>query len=316
MIPLTLLLAAAMAAVAAVAARAAPANHPSFTTTPFSPNNQCTSGGEQCCAGLCSGACSLCPTCAQPCSHCKTCCDQTCDCGPFCATSLPQPLNATSLPNVLLVGDSISGNGTGYLANVQAMLGPSASSATGGGAVGNAAVQSGPGYGKNYCGTSFGLLRCLTSWVEAGLVGFDVIHFNWGLHDICPKMYVAVSPAQYASNMEASYQQLKRMLAPNGTLIWATTTPVPPSYKNRNNTDVVRINAQMQALFGPGSKHPDVELHDLYSEVVHRCNRDAASAGYPATSDCTFLQDNGVHFSAAGRQFTGIQVAAIVARAL
>jgi len=141
--------------------------------------------------------------------------------------------------------------------------------------------------------------------------------------------------------MEAVYQQLKKMLTPNGTLIWATTTPVPPSvpiitiygritlgstprcplevppsYQNRNNKDVVRINAQIRALFGPGSKHPTVVLHDLYTEVVNRCNRDGASAGYPDTSDCTFLQDNGVHFSSAGRQFTGIQAAAAIARAL
>jgi len=165
-------------------------------------------------------------------------------------------------------------------------------------------------------------------------VGWDVIHFNWGLHDICPKMYVAVSPAEYEANMEAIYEQLQRLLGPNGTLIWATTTPVhltpdlkhpphpsqphqvPPSYVNRNNTDVVRINTQMRGLFGPGSKHPDVILHDLYTEVVHRCSRDSASAGYPETSDCSFLQNNGVHFSAAGRQFTGIQVAAKVAAAL
>mgnify|MGYP006246782083 CR=1 FL=1 len=90
-----------------------------------------------------------------------------------------------------------------------------------------------------------------------------------------------------------------------------TTSPVPASYQNRNNSDVVRANAQMKALFG--SKYPEVVVHDLYSEVVERCNRDGASMGYPETSDCLFLQDNGVHFSAAGRQFTGIMTAAAVA---
>lgn len=225
------------------------------------------------------------------------------------------PLNGT-LPNVLLVGDSISGIGTGYLTNVQAMLGPSNSSVTGGGAVGNAAVQSGPGYGKNWCGTSFGLLDCSREWVAAGHVGWDVIHFNWGLHDICPKMYVPVTLEEYTANMEAIYQQLKKMLRPNGTLIWATTTPVPPSYKNRNNSDVISINDKMRALFGQGSLHPEVVLHDLYSEVVQRCHRNPASSGYPLTTDCTFLQDNGVHFSDAGRQYTGILVAAAIARHL
>ena len=107
--------------------------------------NPCVSGGEQCCAGTCAGACSQCVTCHLPCTHCKTCCNSTCDCSPFCLPAPSAPLNK-SIPNVLLIGDSISGVGTGYLTNVQAMLGPSASTVTGGGAVGNAAVQDGPGY--------------------------------------------------------------------------------------------------------------------------------------------------------------------------
>ena len=271
----------------------------------------CWYGGEQCCNGLCTGKCSACATCKQACSHCKHCCDSSCDCSPFCANVSSVVLNKT-VPNVLLVGDSITGAGTGYLTNVQAMLGPSASTVTGGGPIGNAAIHTGAGYGKNYCGTSFGLLHCTTQWADAGSLQFDVIHFNFGLHDICPKMYVAVTPEQYAENMEATYQQLRRLLLPNGTLIWTTTTPVPPSYHNRNNSDVVRINEQMKALFGPGSKHPEVVVHDLYSEVVQRCNRDAASTGYPETSDCVFLQDNGVHFSTAGRQFCGIMTAAAI----
>ena len=164
------------------------------------------------------------------------------------------------------------------------MLGPSASTVTGGGVIGNAAVQSGPGYGKNYCGTSFGLLECVTQWATASATSptaaaaaapvapgkWDVIHFNWGLHDICPKMYVAVALEQYVANMEDVYVQLKNMLAADGTIIWATTTPVPPSYKNRNNTDVVAANAAMRTLFGPGGKHTQVIVHDLYSEVVRR----------------------------------------------
>ena len=54
-----------------------PANvHPAW----FGEINPCISGGEQCCAGLCSGPCSDCKTCNLPCTHCKTCCDATCDC--------------------------------------------------------------------------------------------------------------------------------------------------------------------------------------------------------------------------------------------
>ena len=44
-------------------------------------------------------------------------------------------------------------------------------------------------------------------------------------------MYAPIEPALYLSNMESIYQQLKGALAPNGTLVWATTTPVPPFLK-------------------------------------------------------------------------------------
>jgi hypothetical protein len=33
---------------------------------------------------------------------------------------------------------------------------------------------------------------------------------------------------------------------------------VPPSYHGRNNSDVIRINAQMAALFGPAGTHKEV----------------------------------------------------------
>ena len=62
---------------------------------------------------------------------------------------------------------------------------------------------------------------------------------------------------------DCRYQRLRAHLRPKGTLIWSTTTPVPPSYHNRNNSDVLRINAQMAALFGPAGKHPEVVLSDM-----------------------------------------------------
>ena len=63
-------------------------------------------------------------------------------------------------------------------------------------------------------------------------------------------MYGAVTPDEYAANMEAAYQKMKTHLTPKGKLIWSSTTPVPPSYKGRVNSDVIRINDQMAALFG------------------------------------------------------------------
>ena len=46
-------------------------------------------------------------------------------------------------------------------------------------------------------------------------------------------------------------------------MTWTTSTPVPPSYHGRKSVDVLRINQQMAALFGPTGKYKDVFASDL-----------------------------------------------------
>ena len=79
-------------------------------------------------------------------------------------------------------------------------------------------------------------------------------------------------------------------------------------------TEVVAVNAAVRTLFGPGGKHPEVVIHDLYAEVVMRCNsprRLAARGGkrFPEQSEACDIQTNGVHFGDLGRQYTGVLVA-------
>ncbi|KAH8054763.1 DUF2263-containing protein [Aureococcus anophagefferens] len=95
-----------------------------------------------------------------------------------------------------------------------------------------------------------------------------------------------------------SYGVNQHSLSPNGTMIFATTTPVPPSYdsEKRVNSDVVELNARARKLFGPTGKYADVRINDLYSNLVEICNNDPATRGYPETSDCALIQDDGVHF--------------------
>ena len=241
------------------------------------------------------------------------CCAAECKCEASAGCSdLPM---SNSLPNVMLMSDSIGALGSGYFSNVRALLGPSASAVTGAGAVGNAVVHHTGSYGTAICGSSFGNASCVDTWMARSLLngskGFDVIHFNWGLHDICAKMYAPVTAAQYLENMETLYTRMKKYLAPNGTMIWSSTTPVPPSYHNRVNSDVLRINAQMATLFGRAGKYKDVVLSDMYGSVVRRCNTRALDGGigYPQSSDCTFIQSRGVHFSDTGKQFTALVAA-------
>ena len=116
---------------------------------------------------------------------------------------------------------------------------------------------------------------------------------------------------EYLSNVRAIIAKLKTGLTDGGKIVWVSTTPVPVSYVGRNDSDVVARNAKMNALIDSGSLGPEVVRGaDLYQDTVDRCNRNATWVGYPQTNDCMYLQNNGVHYSALGRRFTAISVAA------
>lgn len=136
------------------------------------------------------------------------------------------------LPRVLLVGDSIS---IGYTLPVRALL------------AGRANVL------RPYenCGhTSLGLER-LDEWLEVGEdEGWDLIHFNFGLHDLkyleAPGAYEAgrwkrqaVPPPVYAKQL---CQIVERLRQTNAQLVFATTTPVPRDTPARWRGDAVLYN--------------------------------------------------------------------------
>lgn len=91
----------------------------------------------------------------------------------------------------LLIGDSIANFGSGYAGNVKQLLGrtvvPGGSGPDDGGPKTNAAVSAPRAYpqGSGFCGSSFGVVDCASYWLGEQLqYRWDVIHFNWGLHDI------------------------------------------------------------------------------------------------------------------------------------
>jgi acyl-CoA thioesterase-1 len=109
------------------------------------------------------------------------------------------------LPRVLLIGDSIS---IGYTLPTRELL------------KGKANVHRPP---TNCSSTGFGLSQ-LTSWL--GDKNWDVIHFNFGLHDakLPPEGVRHAPPDVYEKNLRMLVQQMK---ATGAQLIFATTTPVP-----------------------------------------------------------------------------------------
>lgn len=109
------------------------------------------------------------------------------------------------LPRVLLIGDSIS---IGYTLPVRTLL------------KGKANVHRPP---TNCSSTGFGLAN-LKTWL--GDKKWDVIHFNFGLHDakLPPEGVRHAPPDVYEKNLRSLVQQMK---AASAQLIFATTTPVP-----------------------------------------------------------------------------------------
>ena len=54
-------------------------------------------------------------------------------------------------------------------------------------------------------------------------------------------------------------------------------------------------------------------INDLYQHIVDVCHNDPESTCYPETCDCPHVQDDGVHFSPAGRRYNALMVASTIA---
>ena len=143
------------------------------------------------------------------------------------------------LPRVLLIGDSIS---IGYTVPVRDLL------------KGVANVHRIP---QNGGPTTRGLAE-LDLWL--GTNQWDVIHFNWGLHDLKLESNGRhqVELEQYERNLERLSDRLQRTGA---SLIWATTTPVPANVQGpqRVPADVPRYNeAARRVMDAAGVRFDDL----------------------------------------------------------
>ena len=164
------------------------------------------------------------------------------------------------LPRILLIGDSIS---IGYTVAVQELM------------KGKANVHR----PLANCGPTTSGLANLDAWLETGGAdkSWDVIHFNWGLHDLKymgpngenlsdPKAADSkpqVSPEDYRNNLTELVARLKETGA---TLIWRNTTPVPEGAKGR----VVGDSAIYNAIAAEVMEKAGIETHDLYSFAKER----------------------------------------------
>lgn len=130
------------------------------------------------------------------------------------------------LPRVLLIGDSIS---MGYTLPVRELL------------KGKANLHRIP---ANAGSTKDGVAK-IESWLGTGK--WDVIHFNWGLHDLKHWKDGKLDPAgPQVSTLDEYEKNLrdlsKRLKATGAKLIWATTTPMPEGSDGRTAGEETKYN--------------------------------------------------------------------------
>lgn len=188
---------------------------------------------------------------------------------------------AEELPNVLIIGDSIS---IGYTPFVKKAL------------EGKANVIHNKGNAQH---TGTGLIK-LDEWL--GETEWDVIHFNWGLWDLCyrseqSEVYgnrdkvngtVTFTPEEYGENLEKLVMRLEETKA---TLIFATISYVPKGEAGRFFGDDKRYNKVAVRIM---KKH-NIKINKLnaVSRRIHKNHKKA---------------EGDVHFTSEGYELLAKQV--------
>jgi lysophospholipase L1-like esterase len=172
------------------------------------------------------------------------------------------------LPRVLLIGDSVS---RGYTQAVRREL------------TGKANVHRAP----ENCGPTANGLKKIEVWLGDGK--WDVIHFNFGIHDRATPL------PDYTARLE---QLVARMEKTGAKLVWASTTPIPDdAAKHQSAASIVERNQAALAVMQPHG----VAIDDLFSAITPHL--------------ATMQNPNDVHFNTAGYDFLGHEVAASIERA-
>ncbi|NNE94366.1 MAG: DUF1080 domain-containing protein [Verrucomicrobiales bacterium] len=195
------------------------------------------------------------------------------------------------LPRVLLIGDSIS---IGYTVAAREAL------------KGKANVHRVPG---NAGHTGMGIAG-LPKWLDEENGKWDVIHFNWGLWDLCYRNpesktqgrrdkvngKITHSVDEYVANLEKIVVELKKTGA---RLIFATTTPVPEEEAGRKVGDDKTYNAAAISVM----KEHGIEINDLHAVMAGKMEKYGVKPG-------------DVHFKPEGSELLGKMVAAAVLKQL
>lgn len=170
-----------------------------------------------------------------------------------------------ALPRVLIIGDSVS---RGYTLAVRKVL------------KGKANVHRAPAN----CGPTKMGLEKLDVWLGQGK--WDVIHFNFGIHD-------RATPLE--DYRERLGKIVDRLSGTGAKLIWATTTPIPDvSETKQTSASIVERNAiSAEIMKGKG-----VVINDLFAAITPHL--------------ATLQNPKDVHFNSDGYDFLGEKVGSAI----
>jgi acyl-CoA thioesterase-1 len=186
--------------------------------------------------------------------------------------------DVAGLPRVLLIGDSIS---MGYTLPVRKLL------------AGKANVHRIPTNG----GPTKNGVANIAKWLGSGK--WDVIHFNWGIHDLkhMPDGKRQVEPADYEANLRKLVATLK---ATGAKLVWASTTPIPEGELNPPRT------------FGQVKEYNDIAARVMTESGV--AINDLNAWMTPRFEE--FHKPKDLHYKEAGSEFLAQKVATAITEAL
>jgi hypothetical protein len=174
------------------------------------------------------------------------------------------------LPRGLLIGDSIS---RGYTLPVRNHL------------AGRANIHRAP----ENCGSTLSGIQNLDLWLGSGQ--WDVIHFNFGLHD---------SQTPIPKYERRLREIITRLKATGAKLIWATTTPRP--VHSPEDAELASSDVRLRVAAARIIEENDIAVNDLFSAVLPHCDK--------------FQKARDVHFNDEGYEFLGKLVAGAIERVL
>lgn len=222
-----------------------------------------------------------------------------------CGDTLPDPVccspgarepPSAALPNCLILGDSVS---IGYAPAVEKLLRATCK------------VQHAPfDWGDGGAGSTALGLACLDNWLltqAQAHVHWDVIQFNFGLHDFQPRAAEPFSPRCRGVYREQLGDIASRLAALGATtkLQFATTTPYMP-LRTVGDMAVEEMNADARAIM---ARH-NISIVELYDAVTAACGAVYTNCSICALSPCTY------HYNGDGSRLQAEATAAAFRRQL